>query len=149
MSEPKLRVFVDADVLFAGAASPTEHGASLTILRFAEITLIEAVTCRQAIGEVERSIETKIPRATSLFRVLVERCLRVVDDPLEEELAQHAGEADSTDLPILVAAIRERCPWLVTFNLRHFAPGNPSVRVQRPGEFLTRVRHHLTRLSSL
>ena len=39
----KLRVFVDADVLFAGAASGSEHPASLVVLRLAEITLIEAV----------------------------------------------------------------------------------------------------------
>ena len=39
----KPRVFVDVDVLFAGAAAPSEHGASLTILRMAEITLIEAL----------------------------------------------------------------------------------------------------------
>jgi hypothetical protein len=36
-------VFVDADVLFAGAAAPSEHGASLVVLRMAEIPLIEAV----------------------------------------------------------------------------------------------------------
>jgi hypothetical protein len=38
----KPRVFVDADVFFAGAAAPTEHGASLTVLRMAEIMLAEA-----------------------------------------------------------------------------------------------------------
>jgi len=37
----KPRVFVDADVLFAGASAPSEHGANLTILRMAEITLDE------------------------------------------------------------------------------------------------------------
>ena len=37
----KPRVFVDSDVLFAGAASGAEHGASLVVLRMAEITLIE------------------------------------------------------------------------------------------------------------
>lgn len=35
---PKL--FVDADVLFAGAASPSEHSASLLVLTLSEITLI-------------------------------------------------------------------------------------------------------------
>jgi len=39
-SPPKPRVFIDADVLFAGAASPSEHGASLVILRMAEITVL-------------------------------------------------------------------------------------------------------------
>lgn len=38
------RIFVDADGLFAGAASPSEHGASLLVLRMAEITLVEALT---------------------------------------------------------------------------------------------------------
>ena len=38
----KLRVFVDADVLFAGAASPNSESASLVVLRLAEMTLIDA-----------------------------------------------------------------------------------------------------------
>ena len=40
---PKPRVFVDADVLFAGSASPNEHSASNLILWMAELTLIEAI----------------------------------------------------------------------------------------------------------
>ncbi len=43
MRAHKPRVFVDADVLFAGSASPSEHSASLVVLRLAEITLIEAL----------------------------------------------------------------------------------------------------------
>jgi hypothetical protein len=39
----KPRAFVDADVLFAGAAALSEHGTSLTTLRMAEITLDERV----------------------------------------------------------------------------------------------------------
>ena len=45
------RVFVDAGVLFAGSAAPREHGASLVVLRLAEITLIEAVASQQVITE--------------------------------------------------------------------------------------------------
>lgn len=51
MPEPtsaRLRVFVEAGVLFAGAASPREHSASQVVLRLGEITLIDAVTSRQA-----------------------------------------------------------------------------------------------------
>jgi hypothetical protein len=50
-------VFLDADVIFAGAAAPTEHGTGHVILRLAEITLIECVTSQQAVTEVERSFE--------------------------------------------------------------------------------------------
>ena len=78
MSPPspnKLVVFVDADVLFAGAASPSEHSASMLILRLAEITLIEAVTSEQVITEAERNFEAKLPKALPAFHHLVSRCL--------------------------------------------------------------------------
>jgi hypothetical protein len=145
-SQRKPRVFVDADVLFAGAASPSEHGASLTILRLAEITLIEAITSYQVITEAERNLEEKLPEALPAFRLLVSRCLRVVDNPLPEDLSSWAGMADPKDLPILVAAAREGCPWLVTFNVRHFAPGHPDVTVLRPGDLVLRVRELLAAL---
>jgi len=141
------RVLIDANVLFAGAASPGEHGASLVVLRLAEITLIEAITPRQVIIEAERNLEEKLPRALPTFRLLVARCLRIVPDPRAEELAQYDGIADQKDLSILVAAIREECPWLVTFNVRHFLPGHPDVTVLTPGEFVLRVRDLLTHLT--
>lgn len=140
------RVFVDANVLFAGAAAPTEHGASLVILRMAEITLIDAITSEQVITEVERNLKAKLPQALSRFRLLIDRCLRVVPDPSPEDLSKHTGSADPKDLAILIAALRESCPWLVTFNVRHFEPGHPDVKVLRPGEFVLRVRDLLTRL---
>jgi len=143
----KPRVFVDADVLFAGAAAPSEHGASLTILRMAEITLIEALTCQQAIIEAERNLAANLPVALPAFRLIVSRCLQIVFDPTPEELAPHAGRADPEDLPILVSALREGCPWLVSFNLRHFQPGVPAVTVLRPGDFVLRVRDHLSGLT--
>ena len=144
----KPRVFVDADALFAGAAAPSEHGASLVVLRLAEITLIDAVTSQQVIVEAERNLAAKLPAALPAFQLIVTRCLRVVPDPQLDELAPYIGLADPKDLPILVAAIREKCPWLLTFNVRHFQPGHPSVTVLRPGEFVVRVREILVHLTS-
>ncbi len=144
----KPRVFVDADVLFAGAAAPTEHGASLTVLRMAEITLIEAVTSRQAVVEAERNLEAKLPATLPAFRLIVSRCLRVTADPTLADLAPHVGLATPSDLPILVAALREGCPWLVTFNVRHYRPGHPLVTILRPGDFTVRVRDLLAGLAS-
>ena len=144
----KPRVFVDADVLFAGVASPSQHGASLVVLHMAEITLIDAVTSQQVITEAERNLAGYLPAALPAFRLIVSRCLRAVPDPTSADLMPYAGVADPKDLSILVAALRERCEWLVTFNLRHFQPGHPSVAVARPGEFIQRVRTHLAALSS-
>ena len=52
----KPRVFIDSDGLFAGCAAPSEHGASLVILRMAEIMLLEAFASQQVITEVERNL---------------------------------------------------------------------------------------------
>ena len=144
---PRPRLFVDADVLFAGAASPNEHSASLLILRLAEITLIEAMTSQQVIMEVERNLEARLPQTLTTFRLLVSRCLRLVPDPSPAEFQLHAGLADPKDLPLLVAALRQGCPWLVTFNLRHFQPGHPDVAVVTPGDFVGRLRYLLAGLN--
>lgn len=144
----KPRVFIDADVLFSGAAGPSAHGASLVVLRMAEITLIEAVASQQVIVEAERNLASKMPATLPLFRLIVARCLHIVPDAKPADLLQYNGRADPKDLPILVAALRERCPWLVTFNERHYRPGHPDVDVLRPGEFLLRVRDRLAHLTS-
>ena len=143
------RVFIDSDVLFAGAASPSEQGASLVVLRMAEITLLDAVASQQVVSEAERNLAAKMPEALPAFRLLVSRCLRITPDPEPPDLDQWAGCAGDKDLPILVAALREQCPWLVTHNVRHFQPGHTSITVLRPGEFLWRVREQLATLPRL
>ena len=146
MGRDKPRVFVDADVLFAGSAAPTEYGASLVVLRMAEITLIDAVASPQVIKEAKRNLAAKLPAALPAFRMIVSRCLRLVPAPQPSDLAACAGLADPKDVPILAAAVRKGCPWLVTFNGRHFQPGHPAVTVLRPGQLILRVRDRLARL---
>ncbi len=145
---PKPRVFVDADVLFAGAASPNEHSARLVILRMAEITLIEAVTSQQVISEVERNLIARMPKALPAFRLLVSRCLQIVPDPSPEEVKTATYAADPKDLPVLVAAAREKCTFLTTYNIRHFQPGLPEVTVLKPCDLVLRVRYWLAKLKS-
>lgn len=149
MKLDKPRLLIDADVLVAGAASPNANSASLVVLRMAEITLIEAIVPEQVIVEVERTLELKLPKARSAFHLLMERCLTVVSDPRSAEVASYRGLADPQDLPILVTALRERCPWLVTFNVRHYQPGHPDVLIMRPGEFILQVRDLLARFAAL
>ncbi len=60
--------------------------------------------------------------------------------PRLSELEPLADLADAKDLPILAAAVRECCPWLVTFNLCRFQPGHFDVTVLRPGDFVLPVR---------
>ena len=142
----KPTVFVDADVIFAGAAAPSEHGASHVVLRMGEITLIDCVTSEQVVTEVERNLAEKLPDKLSEFHLLANRSLRIVCDPHPDDLAPLRGQADPKDLPILVAALRERCPYLLTFNVRHFTPASDLIKVLRPGEFLLSVRSLLSML---
>ena len=144
----KAKVFVDADVIFAGSASPTEHSASNVILRMAEITLIDAITSQQAITEAERNLALKLPDALPVFALIVSRSLQVTPSPSAEEAKLVSGLADPKDVSILAAAVREQCQWLVTFNTRHFQPGHPSITVLRPGEFIYQVRDRLAHLTS-
>ncbi|MBM3143764.1 MAG: PIN domain-containing protein [Chloroflexi bacterium] len=146
--QPKPQVFVDADVLFAGTASPIEHGASLLIFRLAEIAFIEALTSEQVITEAKRNLGEKLPQVLSAFNHLVSRCIKIVPDPKPEDLLPLQGQADPKDLPIIAAALREGYPWLVTLNIRHYQPGNPDINILRPGEFIQRVRGQLARLNT-
>lgn len=138
---------MDADVLFAGAASPNEHSASNLILRMAELTLIEAITSTQVIAEVERNLQEKMPKALPAFQLLVSRSLKVVNDPDPTELAEYDSLANPEDLPILVAAVLEECSLLATFNVRHYQPGQSSVTVLKPGDLVLRIRYLLAHLS--
>ena len=140
-------VFLDADVIFAGAAAPTEHGASHVVLRLGEITLLDCVTSTQVITEVERNLAEKLPEKLLTLRLILSRSLRVVPDPAPQELAPYKGQADPKDLPILVAALQQGCRFLLTFNTRHYTPGSEKIIVQRPGDFLTTVRTLLAQLT--
>jgi predicted nucleic acid-binding protein len=143
-----IRVFFDADVIFAGSASPRDYGASLVLLRMAEITLIQAVTSRQVIDEVERNLREKIPSGIPAFQMIVNRCLTVVDNPGRAEITKFTGCADEKDLPILVAAQREKCSLFTTYNIRHYHPGIPGITVLTPGDLVLKVRYRLNGLSS-
>ena len=145
----KPKVFVDADVIFAGAAAPTEHGASHVVLQMGEITLIDCVSSEQAVKEVERNLADKIPEKLPDFHLLVSRSLHIVGDPQPGDLAAYEGQADPKDLPILVAAMNEKCSHLLTFNVRHFTPDSPKITVQPPSGFLLNVRSLLGMLENV
>ena len=143
----KQRIFIDADVLFAGAASPNEHSASNLILRMAELTLIEVITSTQVITEAERNLLEKLPKALPAFQLLVSRSLKIVEDPAPAELDAYAGLANPVYLPIFVAAIREGCGHLATFNVHHYQPGHLSVTIIKLGDLILRIRYLLARMS--
>ncbi|MCB0193014.1 MAG: PIN domain-containing protein [Anaerolineae bacterium] len=148
MATNRPKIFLDADVIFAGSAAPSTQGASYVILLMGEITLLDCFTSAQVMTEVERNLTNKLPNALAEFHLLAKRCLTVVSDPKVIDLHNFDGQADPKDLPILVAAIQANCSHLITFNTRHFTPTGDQIIIQRPGEFLQHVRGQLRLLSN-
>ena len=145
---PLLRVMVDADVLFAGSASPSDRSASTVVLRLSDLTLIDGVASEQVVAEAEKNLRKKVAAAVPMFQDLVSACLRVVPDPTADEVLALDGLADPKDLPILTAAVRDECDVLVTFNERDYRPGHPDVEVVTPGVLVQRVRRLVAQASA-
>lgn len=144
--QDQLRIYVDADVLFAGASSPSDHSASQVLLTLSEITLIEGITSQLAVDECRRNLEAKLPGATGDFDRLVRRALSAKEPPSRKELPPHSGLADWKDLPHLVSALQVDCRYLTTYNLENYRPGHPDLEVVRPGALVRRVREQLSTL---
>lgn len=147
MTEPaseRLSVFIDADVLIAGSSSTT--GASHLVLMLSELDLISGVSSEQVRNEVERNLANKLPEALGPFRVLADAAIKWVRNPTVKQLKEFKGQAHQKDLPILVAAIRAGCHSLITFNVRDFHPKGSNIEIEAPGDFLARLRQHISDL---
>lgn len=139
--QSRLRVCLDADALFAGAASVS--GASHVILQLGELGIIEVGVAEQARAEAERNLQAKRPPALPAFRSLTDACttpLPMATRAAATRLARD-GEADPKDAPILAAALKAGCRWLVTFNVRDYRTDR--LRVVAPGPFLEALRELL------
>jgi hypothetical protein len=143
-SRPRLRICLDADALFAGAASVS--GASHVILQLGELGIIEVGVPDQARAEAERNLAAKLPAALPALRALVDACcigLAMASEPESVAIAD-SGEADAKDAPILASALQAACGWLVTFNVRDYRTDR--IRVSKPGDFIEALRGELLRL---
>ena len=138
------RIFCDADVLIAGAASTT--GASHILLQLSELTLLDCVTSQHAIQEAERNLLIKLPNALPAFRLILQAAVHIVPDPDPLPVRKIIGQAHLKDLPILAAAISARADFLATFNTRHFQPRKSPPVVLEPRDLLVRIRASLSRL---
>lgn len=136
-----MRLFLDANVLFAAAYSP--DGRSAVLFALAGDVLCALSSSRHAIGEASRNLALKAPEATPEL----ERLLALVDIVPEADSRLVAWAADSglpaNDAPILAAATAARVDVLVTGDRTHFGHLFDStvggVTVLPPGAALARV----------
>jgi predicted nucleic acid-binding protein len=139
-----VRIFCDADVLIAGAASTA--GASHILLQLSELTLLVCLTSQYAIQEAERNLLVKLPDALPAFRLILKAAAKATPAPAPWLLHKLAGEAHPKDLAILGAAISGKADFLATFNTRHFRPRRTAPIILQPRDVLERIRWSLARL---
>ncbi len=136
------RVFVDANVLIAGADS--RAGASNAVMKLAEIGLIQIVVSRQVLDEAERNLRKKLPRALPNFAAqLAQLRLEIVPDPPSEAVEVCQTYIEATDAPILAAAVIAAPDRFITLNTRDFTAGvavQGGLVIQTPGQFIHTIR---------
>lgn len=135
------RIFVDANVLIAGADSTS--GASNAVLQLAEVGLCRLVVSRQVLDEAERNLRKKLPRVLPNFAAQM-ACLQleIVSDPTPEEVAPWTAVVHPSDAAILCAAIKASVNRFLTLNTRHFTPAvaaQSGLRIQTPAQFMAEL----------
>lgn len=141
------RVFLDANVLFAGSASLT--GASAVILQLALQGRIDVAVSRLVLREAERNLRRKRPPndLRAFHQFLTRAKLRVLPTPPEAAWARYDGVIHPKDVPVLAAAVASKAAYLITLDRRHFMAQGVRTRVPElviltPGEFLRELARH-------
>jgi predicted nucleic acid-binding protein len=144
---PRIKIFLDSSVLFAGIAS--SEGAARVFLILGEIGQIQLVISEQVLVETERAIARKLPSALGNVRQAIHASgVIIVPDPTPEGVKAHLDwMKDLTDIPILLAAMQAGVDYLVTLNRRHFLDDagvtqRSGLRIGTPGDALNWLRRN-------
>lgn len=114
-----MRIFCDANVLFAAALSPEGRSAALVELAGGGEHVLLA--SEHAIAEARRNLVRKGPGSLERFDATVSRALERVPEPPPPLVDRASGEGlPDSDAPILAAAIASGADVLVTGDRRHF-----------------------------
>lgn len=136
-----MRVFLDANVLFAAAQSPT--GRSALLIKLAKHGRCECITSPHAIMEARRNLAAKYPHALDRYQEVLS-----VVQTVEESTAKSVHWAlqqglPENDAPILAAAVQAKADVLVTGDKTHFGhlfgKTRKSVIILSLKEILTRM----------
>lgn len=113
----KSKVFIDSNVWFSAI-----WGSSLIKKLLVKLVRSHAVYVSELVlEEVVRNVKKKLPKELEeLKEFIVTYPLKVVKDPGVKEVGNLKGLADWKDLPILAAADKVDCEWLITGNIKDF-----------------------------
>lgn len=113
-----MRIFLDANVLFAAAISP--EGRSAELFRMAQEGLCILVTSPHAIEEARRNIVSRYPKSAARLDSLVAVVTLAPEASPAGIQAARQHRLPEEDLPILAAAVGAEADVLVTGDKTHF-----------------------------
>lgn len=137
--KPKLRVFLDTNVIFSGLYS--SQGAPGAILAHFIEGSVSVVVSQQVLEEVIRTIKEKLTEALpALKRLLVNAPPEVEADPSPEAIQHWAKEIPPADATILAAAIAAKPDYFITGD-NHFLENQTimekaGLNIVTPAQFL-------------
>jgi predicted nucleic acid-binding protein len=111
--EPPLRVFIDANILFAGIVFPRWPNE---LLRHAVAGDFQLVLSPLVIQQARRNIQKRFPAFVKQFDAFLDLVLyETAPDPSPEEVKTHQDLLrDLTDVPIALAAIAAKVDYFVS-----------------------------------
>lgn len=139
MLEPKLRVFLDSNVIFSGLYS--SERAPGKILEYFISGRLNVVISRQVLEEVVRVIKEKLPEALPLLRdLLFSASPEIVADPAPEVVRLLMKKLSAGDAAVLGAAIAAKPDYFITGDNHFLAdPGlakEAGLVIGTPAQFL-------------
>src|SRR3990167_6769969 len=126
-----IRVFLDANVYFAGFDSP--KGASALILELVRRKKVEVYASRLVLREADRNLRSKSEKeALKAFRRYLQSAkVRIVPAPDEALFKPYESYLHPKDLPVLAAALVVKSDFLITLDRRHFLTPQVPARVTK------------------
>jgi uncharacterized protein len=135
--KPKLRVFLDTNVIFSGLYS--DHGAPGAILKYFVEGRISVVVSQQILEEVVRALKEKLPEVLpALKKFLVNAPPEIEADPSPEAIQRWTKEIHPADAAILASAIAAKPDYFITGD-NHFLE-NQTVMEQAGLKIVTPAR---------
>lgn len=115
-----IKVFFDSSILVAASASKT--GGSSYLLGLSRQKKIKGLVSLDSVGEARKNVNLKLglKRKQRFIFYLKNAKLKLVPEPLAEEIAECEKIIFAKDAPILAAAKKSKANYLVTLNRKHF-----------------------------
>ena len=139
MPGPKLRVFLDSNVIVSGIYS--SRGAPAAILEHFVEGRLRVVVSQQVLDEVIRAVKVKLPDALpALRKLLVNAPPEIWKDPAPDDIECWREALDIGDAAVLAAAVAAEPDYFITGD-RHFIEnpeiaGKANLRIVTPAQFV-------------